>query len=435
MTAAAQEKRYYMACLDLEGRDVLVVGAGSVALEKIEGLLEVGARVTVVAPAVSEPVQALARAGRIALHRGVYRAQDLDGRFLVVAATSTTSVNEQVYADADARGMLCNVVDVPELCSFILPAVHRADPIAVAISTGGASPALAQRIRDDVARSITHEHARLARELRELRPWAKSHLPTYEARRDFFRELVRGAPRMTVTLVGAGPGDPGLITVRGLERLRACDAVVYDRLVAPELVDEAPADALRIARENLSQAEVDELLVRLGREGLDVVRLKGGDPYVFGRGGEEAIALIEADIPVEVVPGISSVAAVPAAAGIPVTHRGVSDRVTIATGHAADGSPPDYDALAAAEGTLVLFMGLARLRELADGLVRAGRSPDTPAAVVSRGTLPDQEVATATLDTIADAAAGLPGPALVVVGDVVGLAPRLRRRSPAALLA
>ena len=240
---------------------------------------------------------------------------------------------------------------------------------------------------------------------------------------------------MTVTLVGAGPGDPGLITVRGLERLRACDAVVYDRLVAPELVDEAPADALRIARENLSQAEVDELLVRLGREGLDVVRLKGGDPYVFGRGGEEAIALIEADIPFEVVPGISSVAAVPAAAGIPVTHRGVSDRVTIATGHAADGSPPDYDALAAAEGTLVLFMGLARLRELADGLVRAGMSPDTPAAVVSRGTLPDQEVATATLDTIADAAEGLPAPALVVVGDVVGLAPRLRRRSPAALLA
>ena len=240
---------------------------------------------------------------------------------------------------------------------------------------------------------------------------------------------------MTVTLVGAGPGDPGLITVRGLERLRACDAVVYDRLVAPELVDEAPADALRIARESLSQAEVDELLVRLGREGLDVVRLKGGDPYVFGRGGEEAIALIEADIPVEVVPGISSVAAVPAAAGIPVTHRGVSDRVTIATGHAADGSPPDYDALAAAGGTLVLFMGLARLRELADGLVRAGMSPDTPAAVVSRGTLPDQGVATATLDTIADAAEGLPAPALVVVGDVVGLAPRLRRRSPAALLA
>jgi siroheme synthase-like protein len=184
------EKRYYMACLDLAGRDVLVVGAGSVALEKIEGLLEAGAHVTVVAPDVSEPVDELARARRVALIRGRYRPADLEGRFLVVAATSVTSVNERVYADAEARGMLCNVVDVPELCSFILPAVHRADPIAVAISTGGASPALAQRLRDDVARLVTREHVRLARDLRALRPWAKAHLPTYEARRDFFRDLV-----------------------------------------------------------------------------------------------------------------------------------------------------------------------------------------------------------------------------------------------------
>jgi precorrin-2 dehydrogenase/sirohydrochlorin ferrochelatase len=184
------EKRYYMACLDLDGRDVLVVGAGSVALEKIESLLEVGARVTVVAPDVSEPVEWLARSRRVALIRGRYRAGHLDRRFLVVAATSDTSVNRRVFADADARGMLCNVVDVPELCSFILPAVHRDDPIAVAISTGGASPALAQRLRDDVARLVTREHVCLARELRELRPWAKAHLPTYEARRDFFRDLV-----------------------------------------------------------------------------------------------------------------------------------------------------------------------------------------------------------------------------------------------------
>ena len=152
---------------------------------------------------------------------------------------------------------------------------------------------------------------------------------------------------MTVALVGAGPGDPGLITVRGLELLRACDAVVYDRLVAPELVDETPADALRIPRDGLLQKQIDDLLLALGRQGLEVVRLKGGDPYVFGRGGEEALALAEAGIPFEVVPGISSIAAVPAAAGIPVTHRGVSDRVTIATAHAADGSPPDYGSLVA----------------------------------------------------------------------------------------
>jgi siroheme synthase-like protein len=184
-------KRYYMACLDLEDRDVLVVGAGSVALEKIHGLLDVGARVTVVAPDVSEPVDALARGGLVEVVRRRYRDPDLAGRFLVVAATSVTSLNERVFADADARGMLCNVVDVPELCSFILPAVHRDDPIAVAISTGGASPALAQRLRDDVAEVVTHEHARLAVELRELRPWAKERFPTYKARRDFFQQLVK----------------------------------------------------------------------------------------------------------------------------------------------------------------------------------------------------------------------------------------------------
>jgi uroporphyrin-III C-methyltransferase len=227
-----------------------------------------------------------------------------------------------------------------------------------------------------------------------------------------------------VALVGAGPGDPELITVRGLERLRACDAVVYDRLVAEELVDEAPADALRICREGLDQEAVNRLLVALGAE-LDVVRLKGGDPFVFGRGGEEAIALAEAGIPCEIVPGVSTLAAVPAAAGIPVTHRGLSDRVTIVTAHAADGSEPDYAGLAGLGGTLVLFMGLGRLDELARGLVAAGLPPGTPAAVVSRGTLPDQAVATGRIDGIAEQAAGLPGPALVVVGDVVGVAGRL----------
>ena len=229
---------------------------------------------------------------------------------------------------------------------------------------------------------------------------------------------------MSVTLVGAGPGDPGLITVRGLERLRACDAVVYDRLVSEELVDEAPADALRICRDGLTQEQVDRLLVELGRD-LDVVRLKGGDPFVFGRGSEELEVLRDAGIDYDVVPGISSIAAVPAAAWIPVTHRGLSDRVTIATAHAADGSEPDYDALAATGGTLVLFMGLARLPALAAGLIAAGLPAETPAAVVSRGTLPEQEVVTAPLAELPAVAADLPGPALVVVGEVVGLAASL----------
>jgi uroporphyrinogen III methyltransferase/synthase len=229
---------------------------------------------------------------------------------------------------------------------------------------------------------------------------------------------------VSVTLVGAGPGDPGLITVRGLERLRACDAVVYDRLVSEELVDEAPADALRICRDGLTQEQVDRLLVELGRD-LDVVRLKGGDPFVFGRGSEELEVLCDAGIAYDVVPGISSIAAVPGAAWIPVTHRGLSDRVTIATAHAADGSEPDYEALARTGGTLVLFMGLARLPALAAGLIDAGLPADTPAAVVSRGTLPEQEVVSGPLAELPALAADLPGPALVVVGEVVALAASL----------
>ena len=230
---------------------------------------------------------------------------------------------------------------------------------------------------------------------------------------------------MTVHLVGAGPGDPGLITARGLELLRSCDALVHDVLVADELVEEAPADALVVSRAGIRQEDVNRLLVELGSQGLDVVRLKGGDPFVFGRGGEEAEALAEAGVPFDVVPGVSSIAAVPAAALIPVTHRGVSDRVTIASGRGADGGEPDYASLAVAGGTLVLFMGLERLPRLCAGLTGAGLSPATPAAVVSHGTLPGQEVVTAPLESLAAAAAHLSSPALVVVGDVVSVSERL----------
>ena len=234
-----------------------------------------------------------------------------------------------------------------------------------------------------------------------------------------------------VSLVGAGPGDPGLMTVRGLELVRGCDALVADALVSPEIVAEAPEDALVVSRAGIRQADVNELLITLARRGLRVVRLKGGDPFVFGRGAEEAEALVEAGIPFEVVPGVSSIAAVPASALIPVTHRGVSASVTIASGHGQDGEEPDYATLAGQPGTLVLFMGLSRVASLCDGLVAAGRSASTPAAVISRGTLPDQELVTATLADLADAVEGLASPALVVVGDVVRVGERLRAALPA----
>ena len=226
---------------------------------------------------------------------------------------------------------------------------------------------------------------------------------------------------MTVYLVGAGPGDPGLITARGLELIRSCEVLVHDRLVADELVAEAPDHAHVISRDGLDQAAVNQLLVNYGRAGFDVVRLKGGDPFVFGRGGEEALALEAAGIATEVIPGISSIAAVPAAAGIPITHRGVSDRVTIASCHGADGSDAEYARLAAIGGTLILFMGLGRVQRVVDGLLAAGLPPEMPAAAVSRGTLPDQEVVRAPLRHLAAASAGLLGPALLVIGDVAAL--------------
>ena len=226
---------------------------------------------------------------------------------------------------------------------------------------------------------------------------------------------------MTVHLVGAGPGDPELITVRGLGLVRSCDVLVHDRLVAPELVAEVPRRARVISRDGLGQRAVNDLLVRYGRAGLDVVRLKGGDPLVFGRGGEEALALQAAGIAFEIVPGVSSIAAVPAAAGIPVTHRGISDHVTIASCQAAGGGDADYARLAAAGGTLVLFMGLGRVERAVEGLLAGGLPPETPAAVVSRGTLPDQKVARTSLRRLARVASGLAGPALLVVGDVAAL--------------
>jgi uroporphyrin-III C-methyltransferase len=226
---------------------------------------------------------------------------------------------------------------------------------------------------------------------------------------------------VTVFLVGAGPGDPGLITARGLDLIRSCDVLVHDRLVADELIAEAPMDAIRIGRERLEQEEISRLLVLYGRRGLDVVRLKGGDPFVFGRGGEEALALADEGVPFEVVPGVSSLSAVPAAAGIPVTHRGLSSQVTIVQGQ----GPLDFAALARAPGTLVLFMALGRLAEIVEGLLAHGLSPATPAAVIASGTTSAQEVVAAPLERIAEAATGLRPPALLVVGDVVALSERI----------
>jgi uroporphyrin-III C-methyltransferase len=230
---------------------------------------------------------------------------------------------------------------------------------------------------------------------------------------------------MSVAIVGAGPGDPKLITVRGLELVERCEVLVYDRLVSQQLVARATT-ATRIPRETLTQTEVNDLLVHHGRKGRAVVRLKGGDPFVFGRGGEEVEALTAAGVPHEIVPGVSTLTAVPALAGIPLTHRGTAAQVTVLTGTSGDGGDLDYARLASTPGTLVVFMGLGRLAWIADNLILNGRPFSEPAAVVSRASLPDTRVVVGTLGTIAGLAADLPSPSLVIVGEVARLAWRVR---------
>ena len=453
---------FYPVFLDLRGRRAVVIGGGSVAEGKVRGLVAAGAHVTVVSPAVTPALAALVRRNAIELKRRPYRRGDLEGAWLAIAAVNR-SVSEAVWAEAEQLGVPLNAVDDIEHCSFIAPAVHREGDITVAVSTAGKSPALAVRLRQRIARLVGRAEARLCELLGELRPELAERVPDARARTalwyaivdsdviDFVRrgdvegararidELVGAHPMShpslgrphplspspcgrggTVYLVGAGPGDPGLITAKGLELLRSADVVVYDRLVSPALLAQAPAEAERILRPT-DQQDVNALLIDRARAGRNVVRLKGGDPFVFGRGAEECEALRAAGVPYEVIPGVTSATAVPAAAGIPVTHRRVASGFAVVAGHECDGqSDLDWEALSRMP-TLVVLMGLAALPDVVARLRAQGVPADTPVAVIASGTLPQQRSVVGTLDDIAElvAAAALESPATIVIGEVV----------------
>jgi uroporphyrin-III C-methyltransferase/precorrin-2 dehydrogenase/sirohydrochlorin ferrochelatase len=446
---------FYPAFLDLRGRRVVVVGGGAIAEHKVRGLLAAGARVTVVSPEPTPGLSDLAARGPVELCRRPYRAGDLSGAWLAIAATDDRAANGAVWADAERHRVLLNAVDDVDHCSFIAPAIHRAGDITVAVSTAGKSPALAVRLRDRIGRLIGRAEARLCELLGELRPELAQRVPDARARAALWYRIVdsdaigfvrrgdtAGARRRVwelaagrsggsatgvVSLVGAGPGDPGLITTKGLELLRCADVVVYDRLVPAALVAEAPPAAERVFvgkyphAAGAGQPDINALLVDRARRGQAVVRLKGGDPFVFGRGAEECEALCAAGVPVQVIPGVSAATAVPAAAGIPVTHRRLASAFAVVTGHECDGrSDLDWEALARMP-TLVVLMGLHALPEIARKLVAHGARAEAPAAVIASGTLPTQQVVVGTLATIAALAreAGLEPPATVVVGEVV----------------
>ena len=382
----------YPLLLDVAGRAVLVVGAGRVGARRAMGLADAGAVVTVVAPAVDD---ALAGDGRIAVTRREYTTSDLEAMWLVHACTGDDDVDSRVAADAQAARVWCVRASSATDSTAWTPAVARVDDLIIAVNAGG-DPGRAIAIRDAV---------RLLLETGELPVRRRRH------------EAVG-----SVALVGGGPGDPGLITVRGRRLLAEADAVVVDRLGPRALLDELAPDVEVIeagkAPDNhtLPQAAINDLLISLAKQGKRVVRLKGGDPFVFGRGGEELLALVHAGVACEVVPGVTSAIGVPAAAGIPLTHRTLSRQFTVVTGH----EDLDWPKLAAIEGTLVLMMGATRVERIAKELVSAGRDANTPVAVIESGTLPGQRTTTGTLDTIGDraTAVGVRAPAVVVVGDV-----------------
>jgi uroporphyrin-III C-methyltransferase / precorrin-2 dehydrogenase / sirohydrochlorin ferrochelatase len=399
--AAAQP---YPSGLRLAGRRVVVVGGGQVAQRRLPGLLAAHADVLLVAPGVTPAVEAMAAAGELRWERRRYQHEDLDLAWYVLAVTDDPVVNAAVAREAERRRVFCVRADDASNATAWTPAMGRHAGVTVAV-LGGGDPKRAAAVRDGVLHGL--------------------------------REGSIAAPRVRgkvpgVALVGGGPGDPDLITVRGRHLLAEADVVVADRLAPVALLDELPphvevVDAAKIPYGRaMAQDAINELIVAHARAGKFVVRLKGGDPYVFGRGFEEVIACAEAGVPCTVVPGVTSATAVPAMAGIPLTHRGVAHEFTVVSGHVAPSDPAtlvDWAALGRLRGTLVLLMAIERLPEIAETLVRCGRPAGTPAAAVQEGTMAGQRVVRGSLGDIADVVAreALRPPAIVVVGDVVAV--------------
>ena len=449
---------YFPVFFDLQGQKVLVVGGGDVALRKVSLLQPTGARITLVAPRIHPELTERAAVGRLAIESREFIPGDLDDMRLVIVATSRRAVNRWIAKLCDARSIPVNVVDDRAASRFIVPAIIDRDPVLVAVSTGGTSPVLARRLRERLEAVIPKGFGALAEWLRDLRA-ASRRLRGTDERRRFFEAVIdgdaarrfiagdrRGAQRIAqqllasasgaaraageVTLVGAGPGDPDLLTLKALRALQDADVILYDRLVSAEVLDFARRDATRICVGKSSggattdQSAINDLLIEHARHGRRVVRLKGGDPFIFGRGGEELEALARAGINFSVVPGITAASGCAAYAGIPLTHREYAHGVSFVTGHAGDGGDePDWRALAMAGNTAVFYMGLARLDRIVLKLLEHGAAASRPVAIVAHGTTANQRVLTATLATVRDiaSAAQLKPPALLVVGEVVAL--------------
>lgn len=443
----------------LDNKPVLLVGGGEVAQRKVRLLLDAGAQLTVVAPELDPELAELAANGSIEWLAGEFAPAQLAGKWLVVAATDRREVNALVYQSANQARIFANVVDDPKRSSFIMPSIIDRSPLMVAISSGGKAPVLARLLREKLEAMLPQHLGAVAAFAGSLRDRVKTRFASMGERRRFWERLL-GADRLgqalargdrasahqladnlfadesqtggEVVLVGAGPGDPGLLTLHALRQMQQADVVVYDRLVSDEVMALVRRDAKRIfvgkqaGNHCVPQEEINQLLLEEAKKGQRVVRLKGGDPFIFGRGGEELETLVGSGIGFQVVPGITAASGCAAYAGIPLTHRDHAPSVRFVTAHGKGGARDlDWPLLAKDKQTLVFYMGLSSCATIREQLLAHGKGGDTPVALIERGTQPSQRVIRGTLDQLPALAIGVESPALIMVGSVVTLADSL----------
>ncbi len=448
--------------IDIKNRVNLVVGGGDIAARKVSLLLKAQGRIRVISPELCSNLKELARAGKIEHLAQPFSPDDLQDAYLVIAATDNPEVNRQVSEEAKKLHLPVNVVDQPELCTFIFPSIIDRSPVVAAVSTGGASPVLARLIRTRLEALIPAGYGRLAEFAKSFRTQVKERFSDSTDRRLFWENILRGgvAERVfsghieeagavleralaetdpknqmgEVYLVGGGPGDPDLITFRALRLMQQADVVVYDRLVAQPILEMTRRDAERIyvgkERDShaMRQEEINQLLVDLAKTGKRVVRLKGGDPFIFGRGGEEIDTLSAEGVPFQVVPAVTAASGCAAYSGIPLTHRDYAQSVTLVTGHLKDGTMNlNWEQLAQPHQTVVFYMGLLGLPVICKSLIEHGVSPDMTIALVQQGTTEKQKVFTGTLASIQEIVEREKPkpPTLIIVGEVVKLEEKL----------
>jgi uroporphyrin-III C-methyltransferase/precorrin-2 dehydrogenase/sirohydrochlorin ferrochelatase len=450
---------YFPLFCRLQGKRCLLVGGGDVAERKARLLLAAGADLHVGALRFSPAFQQWADRGELTLISGAFEDAWLDECWLVVAATDDDAVNQQVAQAAEARRIFCNLVDAPEQASAIMPSIIDRSPLMVAVSSGGRAPVLARLLREKIEAMLPQHLGQLASLAGTLRARVKQRFASMAQRR-FFWERFFTSDRLAqtlangdgaraaqlvdelfsealpaqgeVTLVGAGPGDAGLLTLKGLQQIQQADVIVYDRLVSEEILNLVRRDAERIfvgkraGHHCVPQEQINQLLLEQAQRGRRVVRLKGGDPFIFGRGGEELEALAAHHIPFSVVPGVTAASGCSAYSGIPLTHRDHAQSVRLVTGHLQQKNKLEWEKLAAEQQTLVFYMGLSQAPHIQQQLMRHGMRGDMPAALIENGTSTRQRVVTGTLDRLSELAQQVESPSLIIIGSVVSLRDRLR---------